>query len=113
MLKQARSWGSVLALALALPLTASSSPGREGSRVEVCCSRASAFVDVNISNHRRIGVVTIEVRDAKGLTVYREEGKAMTGELIRRLDKGGFQRGAHTLHVVARDFTIAQPFTVE
>ena len=48
-----------------------------------------------------------------GRVLYREEGKAMTGELVRRLDKGVFPRGTHTLTVVAKDFAITQRFTIE
>lgn len=89
-------------------------PRSEGqANVQVSCSRASAFVSVSISSFRKIGVVTIEVRNATGLTLYKEEGKALTPELVRRLDKGGFPRGAHTLLVTAKDFSISQVFTVE
>ena len=89
-------------------------PINEGqASVQVFCSRASAFVNVSITSFRKIGVVTIEVRNATGLTLYKEEGKALTQELVRRLDKGGFPHGDHTLLVTAKDFSISQVFTVE
>ena len=47
------------------------------------------------------------------VTVYFEEGKANTEELVRRFDKGMFPKGAATLHVQARDLDITQHFTVQ
>jgi hypothetical protein len=89
-------------------------PPVEGqATVNVQCSRSSAFVSVGIASFRKIGVVTIEVQDAQGRTLYKEEGKALTAELVRRLDKGGFPRGSHTIHVTAKDFSLSQVFTVE
>jgi hypothetical protein len=87
--------------------------GEGQAQVSVQCSKASAFVHVSINSFRRIGVVTIEVRDERGVTLYKEEGKAMTGELVRRLDKGGFPPGSHTMVVTARDIAVEQVFTVE
>jgi len=91
------------------------SPGRPDSkaRVEVTCSRNSAFVNVSINSDRPIGKVVIEVVDEMGLTWYKEEGKALTPELIRRLDKGAFPKKAMTLKVSAKDFTVSRPFQVE
>ena len=92
----------------------SAAPGNEGeARVEVLASRQSALVSVNIVNSRTIGNVVIEVRDAKGTVLYKEEGKALTPELVRRLDKGVFPKGQLSLSVTARDFAITRAFTVE
>ncbi len=104
-----------LALLLSSFSEATAEPGMpEGSaRVAVSCSRASAFISVSINSDRPIGKVLIEVVDAEGRTWYREEGKALTPELIRRLDKGGFPRTALTLNVRAKDFEVTRPFTVE
>lgn len=90
-------------------------PGHpEGAaRVEVTCTRASAFVNVSINSDRPIGKVVIEVVDEQGRTWYKEEGKALTAELIRRLDKGGFPRKQMTLKVTAKDFEVSRPFKVE
>lgn len=85
----------------------------EGARVEVTCSRSSAFVSVSINSDRPIGKVVIEVVDEMGRTWYKEEGKALTPELIRRLDKGGFPKSALTLRVTARDFEVSRAFKVE
>lgn len=110
---------SIRVLLFALLVTSSSyasaAPGiPEGSaRVAVSCSRASAFISVSISSDRPIGKVLIEVVDAEGRTWYKEEGKALTPELIRRLDKGGFPKSALTLNVRAKDFEVSRPFTVE
>lgn len=81
--------------------------------VSVNCTRASGLIQVNIQNHRKIGNVHLVVKDAKGKTVYVEEGKAMTEELVRRFDKGMFPKGNATLTVEARDFTITQAFTIQ
>lgn len=91
------------------------SPGRpEGTtKVEVVCSRSSAFVSVSINSFRPIGKVVIEVVDAQGRTWYKEEGKALTPELVRRLDKGAFPKAALTLKVSAKDIEASRPFTVE
>jgi hypothetical protein len=83
------------------------------AKLEVRCSRSSALIDLNVTSCRKIGTVVIEVKDAAGRTLYKEEGKAMTAELIRRLDKGTFPKGELTLTVTARDFSVAQRFTVE
>ena len=83
------------------------------ARVEVSCTRSSAFVNVSINSDRPIGKVVIEVVDAEGRTWYKEEGKALTPELIRRLDKGGFPRSAMTLKVTAKDFEVSRAFKVE
>lgn len=90
-------------------------PGDPGSkaRVDVSCSRSSAFVNVSISSDRPIGKVVIEVVDASGRTWYKEEGKALTPELIRRLDKGGFPKSDLTLIVTSKDFEVSRPFKVE
>ena len=83
------------------------------ANLTVQCSRTSSFVRINLSGCRKIGKVTLEVRDQQGRTLYREEGKALTGELVRNLDKGTFPRGTHELFVVGKDLTVSQRFTVE
>jgi hypothetical protein len=79
----------------------------------VDCSRGSGMIQVNILNHRKIGNVHLVVKDALGKTVYIEDGKAMTEELVRNFDKGMFPKGEATLTVEARDFTITQAFTIQ
>ncbi|MBX2971665.1 MAG: hypothetical protein KF797_01045 [Flavobacteriales bacterium] len=102
------------ALVLAAPLQATKGPDERGRAVvAVDCQRNSGLINVSIANHRKIGKVHIEVRDAKGALVYVEEGKAMTEELVRRFDKGMFPKGAATLTVQARDFKITQAFTIQ
>ena len=83
------------------------------ARVEVSCTRSSAFVNVSINSDRPIGKIVIEVVDDKGRTWYKEEGKALTPELVRRLDKGGFPKAAMTLKVTAKDFEVTRAFKVE
>ncbi len=90
------------------------SPGCESApKLSVLCTRNSGLIALSLTNCRKIGNVVIEVRDANGRTLYREEGKAMTPELVRRLDKGTFPKGRHTLTVSARDFAVSETFTVE
>ncbi|MDQ3100604.1 MAG: hypothetical protein M3R08_04400 [Bacteroidota bacterium] len=55
----------------------------------------------------------IEIGDAAGRSLYREAGKAMSTELVRKLDKGVFPKGEHTLTVTAKDFSITQVLVVE
>lgn len=100
-------------VASASPALAPSHPEEKKATVSVECSRASGLVLVNILNHRKIGNVHLVVKDAKGKTVYVEEGKAMTEELVRRFDKGMLPKGEATITVEARDFTITQAFTVQ
>ncbi len=102
----------LLMLAPAVPAWACKA-GDKNTRVVVQCSRSSAFVNVNINSSRKIGRVLIEVLDIKGTVLYREEGKALSPELIRRLDKGGFPRGPLTLQVTTKEFQLSQNFTVE
>lgn len=107
---------AILAAAMMLSFTAGGGPSRSEAglaNVHVECSRSSAFVLVNITSFRRIGNVCLEVQDRTGRTLYKEEGKALTSELVRRLDKGGFPRGAHTLLVTSKDFALTRSFTVE
>lgn len=87
--------------------------GGSDATVFVEASRGSAFINILVNNHRRIGAVVLEVKDLEGRTLYREEGKAMTDELVRRLDKGLFPKGEHMVTVVSRDFTITQRFTID
>ena len=105
--------GVSLALLSALPATAAAPGCGRETKLQVCCSRNSALIDLSIVSCRKIGDVVIEVKDNEGHTLYREEGKAMTPELIRRLDKGTFPKGELTMLVTARDFRVSQRFTVE
>ena len=81
--------------------------------VKVECAGSSAFVNIQIDHYRRIGRVVLEVKDASGEVLYREEGRALADVLIRRLDKGVFPQGDLTLSVKARDMAITQVFTVK
>lgn len=105
----------LLALLLSSTRGSQAAPGESDgtARVNVTCSRSSAFVNVSINNYRPIGKVVIEVVDAQGRTWYKEEGKALTPELVRRLDKGGFPKASLTLKVRAKDFEVSRPFTIE
>lgn len=102
----------VLSIACGSFVPAATPPDGE-ARLEVACERRSAFVNVSINSFRKIGRVRIEVRNAQGLVLYCEEGKALTPELVRRLDKGAFPRGTHAVIVQARDFRLERPFTVD
>lgn len=115
MFRELRRTLPVLGMSMGLLLASPVQAGEPncGSSLKVECSRSSAFIQIQVLNHRRIGNVVLEVRDAQGRTLYREEGKALTEELVRRLDKGVFPRGQHTLTVTARDLVITQPFTIE
>lgn len=86
---------------------------KEKATVSVACSRASGLIEVNILNYRKIGKVRLVVKDAAGELVYVEEGKALSDVLVRRLDKSMLPKGAATVTVEARDFTITQAFTVQ
>lgn len=102
-----------LSLSLASP-TFGAVPGSDNeSTVFVETQRNSAFIHILVNNHRRIGNVVIEVKDLDGRVLYREEGKALTGELVRRLDKGVFPKGEHALTVQAKDFSITQRFSID
>jgi hypothetical protein len=87
--------------------------GDDKATVFVEADRSSAFIHIMVNNHRRIGQMVIEVKDSTGKVLYREEGKAFTEELVRRLDKGLFPRTDLTVTVTARDFTIAQQFSLQ
>ena len=106
-----------LALACALllfsPAIQAGAGSGEGATVAVECTRSSGLIKLRIQNHRRIGPVELLIIDANGRTLYHEEGKAMTGELVRVLDKGLFPKGEHHLTVKARDFSITQRFAVQ
>jgi hypothetical protein len=84
-----------------------------GSHLSVSASGSSAFVTIQLQHHRKIGMVVMEVKDGQGRTLYREEGKAMQDELVRRLDKGILPRGEHDLVITTKDFTLSERFTVE
>lgn len=92
---------------------ASGEGGNDQTQLNVICSRASSMVQIQLAGHHKIGKLVMEIKDLQGRVLYREEGKAMTGELVRRLDKGTFPRGTHELTVVAKDFAITQRFTIE
>lgn len=100
-------------------LAALAAPARGGrncaqaANVKVECSSASAFINLRIEHCRRIGKVVIEVKDATGKVLYREEGKALSNMLVRRLDKGVFPNAELTLSVSTRDFSITQVFAVK
>jgi predicted polyphosphate/ATP-dependent NAD kinase len=115
MFRELRRSLPVLGLSMGLLMASPAHAGEphSASTVKVECSRSSAFIQIQVLNHRRIGNVVLEVRDKDGRTLYREEGKAMTEELVRRLDKGVFPRGQHTLTVTARDLSITQVFIIE
>lgn len=114
MLSQSRFTSLAVGLMLALTIQAWPSDAEPGaSRLQVQCSRASAFVSIQIEHDRRIGNVILEIRDQQGRVIYREEGKALTGELVRRLDKGQLPRGTHRLSVHFRDQDLSQEFTIE
>lgn len=101
-----------MASLLTIPVIAGGPDHRSG-RLQVHCSKASAFVSIQVEHEKRIGHVTLEIRDQQGFVLYREEGKALTGELVRRLDKGQLPRGTHTLSVQAKALCLTQQFTVE
>lgn len=86
---------------------------RGTAKVSVECKRTSGLVELNIHHFRKIGKVRIVVKDGSGSTVYVEEGKAMTTELVRKLDKGMFPKGNATMIVEARDLSVAQPFVIQ
>ncbi len=104
----------LLGLMLAVSsIAADSDPKVGSSRLKVHCTKASAFVSIQVEHERRIGNVVLEIRDGQGRVIYREEGKALTGELVRRLDKGQLPRGKHSLSVHARDLDLVEEFTIE
>ena len=105
--------GLSFALLLALPATAAGPGCGRATKLLVSCARNSALIDLSIVSCRKIGDVVIEVQDNEGHTLYREEGRAMTLELVRRLDKGTFPKGELTVLVTARDFRVSQRFTIE
>lgn len=98
---------------VSLPSVAATPGGNEYATVMVHSSRNSGLIRINIQQPRKIGTVTLDVVDAQGRTWYREEGKAMTGELVRNLDKGILPRGELTLRVKSKDLDITQRFVVE
>lgn len=81
--------------------------------MNVVCMKSSALLQVQVDNCKKIGKMVLEIADANGRVLYREEGKAMTGELVRRLDKGILPRGTHTLTISTKDFVLSKPFTIE
>lgn len=112
-----RIWTLTASLALAVALQPASaaaheSPAGDGA-VKVECHKGSSLIQLSIRNHRRIGKLRIEVRSEDGRTLYIEEGKALTGELVRRLDRGIFPRGTHTVVVTTRDITASERIVCE
>lgn len=103
---------SLVACVMTLSVSAGG-PEPHGSRLQVHCSKSSAFVSIQVEHEKRIGNITLEIRDQLGHVLYREEGKALTGELVRRLDKGQLPRGTHTLSVQSKALSLSQQFTVE
>lgn len=99
--------------AASLPSVAAMPEGNDDATVMVHTSRSSGLIRINIQQPRKIGTVTLIVTDAQGRTWYREEGKAMTGELVRNLDKGILPKGELTLRVKSKDLDIMQRFVVE
>jgi len=98
---------SVFCLTVSL-MVAGDGPGK----LNVAASRQSAFVTIAVQHDRRIGHITMEVKDDQGRTLYREEGKAMQEELVRRLDKGILPKGEHTLYITTRDLQLSERFVV-
>ncbi len=111
MIRTLRSIALLLLLSAAPAFAGDGDNGK--AKVQVISSRQSALINVNITSFRTIGKVVIEVRDAKGRTLYKEEGRALTPELVRRLDKGVFPKGDLTLSVTAKDFAITQVFNCQ
>lgn len=110
-------WTMTASLAFGVALQAASAEEHESSAgdgaVKVECHKGSSLIQLSISNHRRIGKVRIEVRSEDGRTLYIEEGKALTGELVRRLDRGVLPRGTHTILVTTRDITASERIVCE
>ncbi len=101
-------------LTMFIPSThANGSDGNDRATVNVESHRGSSMIMINVLNHRKIGSVLLELKSRDGVVLYREEGKSMSTELVRRLDKGLFPKGDHTLTVTAKDFSITQAFSVE
>lgn len=98
----------LFALRSGTPVQAASPGCAQRPKVEVVCVKSSALLALNVTSCRKIGDVVIEVRDAAGRTVYKEEGKAMTAELVRRLDRGALPKGELTLLVNAKDLSFSQ-----
>ncbi len=101
------------ALSLGHPVLADGGGCDSRARLSVSCSRSSAFVQVQVAHCRKLGKLVMEVRDQQNRVIYREEGKAFTGELVRRLDKAQLPRGTHVLSITGKEFALSQPFTVE
>ncbi len=84
-----------------------------GGSARVECSRSSGLIRLHLNAERRIGRVVLQIADADGRLLYREEGRALRNELVRVLDKGLFPKGEMVLTVKARDLELAQRFTIE
>ena len=116
-MSRSSTYGKTIATAIAALLFSTvalaGEAGEKEAGVKVCSTPTSGLIEVSIENHRKIGNVRMEVKDSSGRTVYVEEGKAMSDELVRRLDKGMFAKGNATLTVETRDFVITQGFTVQ
>lgn len=98
---------------LATSALADGNGNEKESSISVCTAKGSAFVRIAIKHHKELGKVRIAVKDAAGRTLYSEEGRAYTDELIRNLDRASFPSGRLVLTVNARDLSISQPFSVD
>ena len=76
-------------------------------------SLSAGSIQVCIINYRKIGNVHIEIRSAAGESLYIEEGKTNTTELIRQIDRTRLPRGDHQLTVTTRDFSITRQLVIE
>jgi hypothetical protein len=104
---------TVLALLMSGAVQAAAPGCDRAPKVEIINTKGSGLISFSLVNCRKIGHVVIEVKDETGRTLYREEGKAMTPELVRRLDKGAFPKGQHTLVITAKDFTVSQSLVID
>lgn len=87
--------------------------GEHTGSARVECSRSSGLIRLQLAAERRIGRVVLQIADADGRLLYREEGRALRNELVRVLDKGLFPTGDMVLRVEARDLDLTQRFTIE
>lgn len=100
-------------LVLGTSFTAHAGGGDHTGSARVECSRASGLIRLHLDAERRIGRVVLQIADANGRLLYREEGRALRDELVRVLDKGLFPKGDMVLTVKARDLDLTQHFTIE
>lgn len=107
---------SSFSCALAILLIAAA-PKKHGeaatARLQVTALKDSQLIRLHVESPRRIGDITIEVRDETGRTWYKEEGKAGGQELVRYLDKRVLPIGRHTVWVMSRDLRASESIAVE